>query len=218
MSQKYIDMSYPIEPNMPVLPNYPPVEIVILDSTTRQQQEGPRHLNSSRISIGLHTGTHMDAPFHFYGEGKTFEDIPLEQCIGEATLVRLPNHGAFAPITPQDILPFRESIQETGKVVFDTNWSLHWGEPAFFLDHPEITQETAELLLEWGVHLIGVDFPSVDRAPYPAHLAFLGSGAVIVENLTNLSAIHTDRFHLTALPLNLVGRDGSPIRAIGKER
>jgi kynurenine formamidase len=160
----------------------------------------------------------MDSPFHFYGEGKTFEEIPLEQCVGEAVLVRLPNHGAFAPICPQDILPFQASIRETGKVVFDTNWSLRWGEPAFFLDHPEITKESAELLLEWGVHLVGVDFPSVDRAPYPAHLAFLGSGAVIVENLTNLSAIRTERFHLTALPLNLVGRDGSPIRAIGKER
>lgn len=217
MSQQYIDLSYPIEPQMPVLPNYPPVEITILDSTAQQEPKGPRHLNSSRIAIGLHTGTHMDAPFHFFGDGKTFEAISLEQCIGQATLVRLPAHGSYAPITPNDVSAYRDSIRETGKVVFDTNWSLRWGDPAFFLDHPEITQETAELLLEWGVHLIGVDFPSVDRAPYPAHLAFLGKGALIVENLANLSAITTERFHFTALPLNIVGRDGSPIRAIGKE-
>lgn len=217
MKRCYIDLSYPIEPSMPVLPNYPPVEVTILDSTAYQELGGARRLNSSRLAIGLHTGTHIDAPFHFYSDGATFESIPLEQCIGQATLVRLSGHGSFAPITPQDILAYRESIQQTGKVVFDTGWSKMWGDPAFFLDHPEITQETAELLLEWGVHLVGVDFPSVDRPPFPAHLAFLGSGAVIVENLANLKAVRTERFYLTALPLKLVGRDGSPLRAIGEE-
>lgn len=217
MSQRYIDLSYPIEARMPVLPDYPPVEITVLDATTRQEPGGPRRLNSSRIAIGLHTGTHMDAPFHFFGEGRTFERIPLEQCIGPTTLVRLPGHGPGAPIAPDDLRAYRDAVRETGKVVLATGWHWRWGDPAFFTDHPVITREAAELLLEWGAHLIGVDFPSVDRAPYPAHLAFLGSGAVIVENLTNLDAIGTEQFELIALPLNLVGRDGSPIRAIGRE-
>ncbi len=217
MSRTLIDISYPIEPAMPVLPNYAPVVVEILDSTAHQEPHGSRHLNSSRLTIGLHTGTHMDSPFHFFGEGKTFEDIPLEQCVGEAVLIRLPNHMAFAPITPEDIQPYQAAIRETGKVVFDTGWYRYWGDPAFFLDHPAITLEAAELLIAWGAHLIGVDFPSVDRAPYPAHLTFLGNGAVIVENLTNLDALSSERFHLTALPLNLVGRDGCPVRAIAKE-
>ena len=101
--------------------------------------------------------------------------------------------------------------------MFATGWDRRWGEPAFFTDHPVITGEAADLLLEWGAHLIGVDFPSVDRSPYAAHIAFLGNGAVIVENLTNLDAIRTERFHLAALPLKLVGRDGSPVRAVGLE-
>jgi len=216
MSHRYIDLSYPIEERMPVLPNYPPVEIQILDSTSRQEPGGPLHLNSSRIAIGLHTGTHMDAPFHFIADGKTFERIPLEQCMGPTTLVRLPNHGSGAPITPQDLRGHELVIRETRKVVFATGWHRRWGDPAFFTDHPEITKEAAEMLVEWGAHLIGVDFPSVDRALYPAHFAFLGSGAVIVENLTNLDAISSDLFHLIAMPLNLVGRDGCPVRAIGQ--
>lgn len=217
MDKRYIDLSHPIEPSMPVLPNYPPVEVTILDSTAFQEPNGGRRLNSSRIAIGLHTGTHMDAPFHFYGDGATMESVPLEQCVGEAALVRLSAHGSFAPIEPIDVIPYKKAIQETRKVVFDTDWSRMWGDPAFFLDHPEITQATAEILLEWGVRLVGVDFPSVDRAPHPAHLAFLGSGVVIVENLANLGAIRGERFRLTALPLKLAGRDGSPIRAIGEE-
>jgi arylformamidase len=217
MSKRFIDLSYPIEQQMPVLPNYPPVEITILDTTALQEPDGPRHLNSSRIAIGLHTGTHMDAPFHFFGNGKTFEQIPLDQCIGAATLVRLPDHGPRVPITPQDLWAHRGSVRETRKVVIATGWSRWWGDPVFFTDHPIITQEAAETLLEWGTHLIGVDFPSVDRAPYPAHVAFLGNGAVIVENLTNLDAVGTEQFKLIALPLKLVARDGSPVRAIGEE-
>lgn len=215
MATQYIDLSYPIEADMPVLPNYPPVEITILDSSSRQEPGGPLHLNSSRIAIGLHTGTHMDAPFHFIHDGKTFEQIPLEQCIGPATLIRLPDHGPGAPILPLNLAGYETSIRETGKVVLSTAWHRMWSDPAFFTDHPVIMKEAAELLIAWGAHLIGVDFPSVDRAPYPAHFAFLGNGAVIVENLTNLDAITSDKFELIALPLNLVGRDGCPVRAIG---
>src|SRR5947209_2322158 len=132
MNQRYIDLSYPIEANMPVLPNYPPVEITVLDATACQEPGGPRRLNSSRIAIGLHTGTHMDAPFHFFGDGRTCEQIPLEQCVGPAVLARLPDHGPGAPITPRDLAPFRKSVQETGRIVLATNWHRRWGDPAFF--------------------------------------------------------------------------------------
>lgn len=217
MTRRWIDLSHPIAPTMPVLPNYPPVEVAVLDATDLQISGGPRRLNSSRIAIGLHTGTHMDAPFHFLGDGKTLEQIPLAQCVGIAVVVRLPGHGRLAPITSVDLAPYRDAIAAAGKVVFDTGWHLRWGDTGFFTEHPELTGDAAEALLAWGAHLIGVDFPSVDRDPYPAHVALLGGGAVIVENLTNLEAIRTERFHLTALPLPLVGRDGSPVRAVGEE-
>lgn len=213
----WIDLSHPIEPSMPLLPDYPPVEVTILDATDRQEPGGPRRLNSSRLTIGLHAGTHMDAPFHFFGDGATFERIPLAQCVGDAALVRLPGHGPFAPITPTDLAPFGDAIRAAGKVVIDTGWHRRWGDPAFFTDHPEITRDAAEALLAWGARLVGVDFPSVDRPPFPAHVALLGAGAVIVENLANLDAIRGTRFRLIALPLKLVGRDGSPVRAIGED-
>ena len=62
--------------------------------------------------------------------------------------------------------------------------------------------------------LIGVDTPSVDRPPFEAHLAILGAGALIVENLTNLDAIGPEVFQLIATPLKILGRDGSPVRAV----
>jgi kynurenine formamidase len=66
------------------------------------------------------------------------------------------------------------------------------------------------------VELLGVDMPSVDQAPFPAHKVLLGAGVLIVENLTNLEAIGADRFELIVLPLKLMGRDGSPVRAIAR--
>ena len=69
-------------------------------------------------------------------------------------------------------------------------------------------------LLDCGVQLVGVDTPSVDRLPFEAHLALLGHGVLIVENLTNLDAIPADVFQLVALPLKILGRDGSPVRAV----
>jgi kynurenine formamidase len=84
-------------------------------------------------------------------------------------------------------------------------------------DHPVITREAAQLLIGCGVHLVGVDFPSVDVPPFETHLELLGHGVLIVENLTRLEEIRGNTFHFTALPLKIVGRDGSPVRAIAAE-
>lgn len=77
-----------------------------------------------------------------------------------------------------------------------------------------ISGPAARLIVDCGVQLVGVDTPSVDRPPFDAHLALLGNDVLIVENLANLDAITAEVFQLAALPLALVGRDGSPVRAI----
>jgi kynurenine formamidase len=156
----------------------------------------------------------MDAPFHFFGEGHPIDRVPLEQCVGPAVLIRLPHHGAGTQITKEDLMGYCDALCETRKVVLNTGWYRRWGDHAFFVEHPVIAGEAAEFLVECGVHLVGVDMPSVDRYPFDAHVALLGHGAVIVENLTNLDAIGGERFYLVALPLKIIGRDGSPVRAI----
>ena len=105
-------------------------------------------------------------------------------------------------------------LRRVPKVILNTGWASRWGTPEYFTDHPCLSAASAEFLVECGVHLVGIDMPSVDRPPFPAHLALLGNGVVIVENLTNLREIGADEFELAALPLSLVGRDGSPVRAI----
>jgi kynurenine formamidase len=213
-----IDLSHPLSPETPFIPGTPPVEIDVLERTEDAQTKGRRSLNVTRMAMMVHTGTHMDAPFHFFKSGRTIDEIPLDYCVGPALLVSLSGLVAGEEIDLTTLPGLKEKLHSVRKVVLNTGWACRWGTPAYFTDHPRISGQSAEFLRACGVHLVGVDTPSVDRPPFPAHLAFLGNGVVIVENLTNLEAIREEMFHLTVVPLKLSGRDGSPVRAIASVR
>jgi kynurenine formamidase len=209
-----VDLSYPLSAATPKFPDAPSVEVEALESAEDPPRPERRSLNVTRFSLMVHTGTHMDAPFHFYSSGRTIDEIPLKHCVGLAMLVRLGNLSAQQQIDLTAIAGLEAKLRRIPKVILNTGWAREWGTPEYFSDHPCLTGESAEFLVDCGVHLIGLDMPSVDRPPFPAHLPLLGSGVVIVENLTNLDLIEVNEFEFTALPLSLTGRDGSPVRAI----
>lgn len=213
---RIIDLTQPISPEMPVLPNYRSPEVSILAATEGPPVPGRLRINSSRLAIGLHTGTHMDAPFHFIHDGRPIDQVPLEQCAGPALLLDLGELPPRAPIGLEAFAPHAAALRELKKVVLNTRWHRRWGAPGYFTEHPDIVPAAGEFLVGCGVHLIGVDFPSVDLPPHPTHVILLGSGMVIVENLTRLTEIGAERFHLTAFPLPLAGRDGCPVRAVAR--
>ena len=202
---RVVDLSHPVSADTPVFPGDGPVGVTILSA-------GEIHL--SRMDLSLHTGTHMDAPFHFCGGGQTIDRVPLARCIGPARRIDLRGVTAGEAIGRAHLLPHADALHQARIAVLDTAWSQHWGAPDYFTDHPCLTGDAAQFLLDCGVQLVGVDMPSIDRAPYAAHRILLGAGVPIVENLTNLDAIGTDPFELVVLPLKLAGRDGSPVRAV----
>ena len=211
-----IDLTHPLDPTTPVFPDYPAVGVTILEAICVSTPVGRRALNSSQVTVGLHCGTHVDAPTHFYNARPTIEQMTLEKCVGPALLVdltpkTLPAHSMIDVV---DLTGYGEQLRETGKVILKTGWAQRWGDPAYFTEHPVMTGEAAQFLVDCGVHLIGVDTPSVDRPPFPAHLVLLENQVVILENLTNLDALPTPHFQLVALPLKLTGREASPVRAI----
>jgi arylformamidase len=207
-----IDLSYSLEPGTPVYPGDAGVEIKVLE-TTSAQIPGRRALNNSRLSVSIHTGTHMDAPFHFFDRGKTIDQVPLDRLVGPALCLDLIGD----PVINAAILrPFLARIRQFPKVIMNTGWASHWGQEDYFTDHPCITGDAAQFLVEAGVHLVGLDTPSVDQPPFPCHLVLLENGVVIVENLRNLDAIPQDTFELIVLPLKITGRDGSPVRAVAR--
>jgi arylformamidase len=216
MSSRYIDLSYNLEESTPVYPDYPPFRTRILE-TAGNDPSSNGTLNSSGIELGLHCGTHMDSPFHFFNNGHTIEQISLSQCIGLTLLINLSTLLPNGAIEKKDLDNHEHSLRSLRKVVLWTGWSRHWGDKTYFEQHPVLTGEAAQYLVRCGVHLLGVDLPSVDRSPFEAHLELLGHNVVILENLTCLDMIPSDVFQLMAIPLKLSGREASPVRAIAME-
>lgn len=213
MADRVIDLSHSVDPTTPVFSGYPPVEIRVLESTRYLIPGGRRALNSSQLSIGIHCGTHIDAPFHFFEDGATVDQIDLGHCVGETQLVRLDIPGD-GEIERGRLTGYRDQLIRCGKVVLSTGWEHQWGRPEYFTHHPVLTPDAADFLVECGVHLVGVDFPSVDHPPFLTHVALLSHNVLILENLANLSEIRAQLFQLVAVPLKFTGRDGSPVRAI----
>jgi kynurenine formamidase len=156
----------------------------------------------------------MDAPFHFFGNGQTIDQIDIDVCIGPALLVTIP--GSRNEIDMADLKPFAGDLRRLRRLVLNTGWYRRWGRDDYFTAHPVLTPAAAAYLVDSGLQLIGIDFPSVDRPPHAVHLELLGNGIVIVENLTNLDRIPGPEFELVALPLAIAGRDGSPVRAVAR--
>ena len=203
------DISLTISPTLPIWPGDPALKIEKFESMDKGA-----HNNVSRISAGVHLGTHVDAPYHFINDGRTVEQLPLDVLTGPCYVVQLPD-GVEA-ITAE-VLERTGINSEMKRVLFGTRNSHLWarGEAEFQTDFVAITEDGAEWLVERGVQLVGVDYLSV--APYgdsvPTHTVLLEAGVVVVEGL-NLANVMRGFYDLYCLPLKIAGCDGAPARAI----
>jgi arylformamidase len=221
INKRLIDLSHPLDPRTPPWPGNPRVEVHVVSKIPPHR--GPRdrgapgepiECNTTAFLTCNHTGTHMDAPAHFYNGVPTIEQVPLEKCIGPAVLIDVRHIPPRGEIAPADLAPFEETIKATGRVVFWTGWSTRWGDHNYFDDYPVLSEASATWLVERGVHLVALDTPSPDHDPHPVHYVLLGANMVIVENLTGLERIGRDVFDLVVVPLPLRGLEASPVRAL----
>ncbi len=209
---RLIDLSFPLVDGQPGFPGDPPIEV-----TTHCSYQSHGYL-TSRVCLSTHHGTHLDAPLHFLPDGLPLDRLPLEQFYGPARLVDLAPGGTLQPGTPLTVERFRASAYAFlpgGKVIFRTGWSAMAGRPEYFTDLPSLTVEAAEWIAARRIGLLGMDLPTpstTDAAK--CHHLLLGAGTVLVEGLTNLARL-TSHFTWIGFPLNLQGRDGSPVRAVG---
>jgi len=181
--------------------------------------------SNSFIQISTHTGTHVDAPYHFNKDGITIDELPLEKIVGKAVLVDLrkassPKKGFSLDQIKQAV--GRRKIAEK-IVILHSGWIKDkWGTNEFYVQNPFLTQEAANWLVEQAISSIGLDF-SIDnpdqgdvplKQKYPIHRTFLRHGIPHIENLYNLERIGQEEFLLIALPLKLYNCNGAPARAI----
>lgn len=176
----------------------------------RKRMRGGDPNNSSSVTMSVHSGTHVDAPFHFVPDGLTIESLPLDPFIGPARVCAV---DPVNQITAAD-LPKIELKGET-RVLFKTRNSRLLHRPAYDPDFVAFSREAAEALVGLGVKLVGLDYLSVARADeqVPVHRAFLDHGVVLLEGI-DLSHVPPGRYELIALPIKLHGSDGAPCRAV----
>lgn len=209
---RLIDLSHPLEHGQPTFPFDPKL------SVTTHNTVASIGYNIAQITLGTHQGTHLDAPYHFYDDGKTLDQIPLDRFYGPAVLIDLAPGGclpAKTPITPETLAPYADRFQPGAKVIYRTGWDRMFGTPACFTDYPTLTLEAARWIAERRIGLLGMDTmtPSVDWKEVHWTLLQKGVEIVVVEGLANLDRL-PERFTFAGFPLNIKGRDGSPIRAV----
>jgi arylformamidase len=203
------DLTLTISPDIPVWPGDPSVDL----KRVSKIEEGA-NANVSHIKMGVHTGTHVDAPFHFLENGKTVEEMPLSTLMGRAYVVHLKDS---VDLITAEILENADIPPRTRRVLLRTSNSAFWakGHLPFQENFVAIDEGAAEYLVKRGVKLVGVDYLSV--APFknsaPTHKILLESGLVVVEGL-DLSKVSQGRYNFYCLPLKLAGSDGAPARAI----
>jgi len=202
------DITLTISPDLPTWPGDPGVELVRLEKI-----EDGSNANVSRVAMGVHTGTHVDAPFHFLQDGTTVDKLNLSLLTGRAYVLHLPD----VEVITAAVLEEAQIPPRTRRVLFKTRNSDLWvkEEPDFQTDFVGLSEDGAEYLVRRGVKLVGVDYLSV--APFknsrPTHEKLLEAGVVIVEGL-DLSEVSQGRYTIYCLPLKLANSDGAPARAI----
>jgi arylformamidase len=196
------DISVPIRAGMPIYEGNPGVE---LERASSIADGDPA--NVSNLSFGVHTGTHVDAPLHFIDGAPGAEGIPLDALVGPAVVVDATGVDALGE-TELESLGIPEGAE---RVLLKTRNSELWSRDDFTRDFLRLDGSGARYVVGRGIRTIGIDYLSIgDRE---AHRELLGAGVVPVEGL-DLRAVEPGEYTFICLPLDVVGSDGGPARAV----
>lgn len=212
-----VDLSQPLRTALPIVPGDPGVRV---ESFATHAEDG---YAMKRVEFGSHSGTHIDAPRHFFPDGRPLDDYPLRRFLGEAAVIdlrHLPPDSAIPVDSLQGALDAPRRPQ-AGFVLLWLGWDAHFGD-ALMWQHPYLTEDGAQALVERGVTLVGTDAASIDRSAvmesFPAHHTLLSNDVLVVENLRGLEQLGGRDALCVFLPIPLAEADGAPVRAIAWTR
>jgi arylformamidase len=201
-----IDISRTLAPDTAVWPGDTPFSL----RKIMEIKQG-HAVNLTTLTVSAHTGSHADAPYHFDDDGLTVEAVDLAPYWGPAQVVTVDK--ASGPLTPSDFSAY--DLARAARLLVRTP-AAQYPVPQFPPAFPHPSRELADLLGLLGILLYGTDAPSmddVDSKSLPGHHAMLRNGIAIIEGL-DLTQAPDGCYELAALPLKIVGGDGSPIRAV----
>jgi arylformamidase len=189
---RILDVSVPVRPGMIVYPGDPEVRLERVSSIA--DGDG---FNLSRLDLGVHSGTHVDAPLHFVEDGASVETLPLDVLVGPCVVVE----GLEVAAVPAG----------AERVLFKTPNGRLWERDEFSGEFVALDGEAARALVSRGVRLVGIDYVSIGDEE--AHRILLGAGVVAVEGL-DLRAVEPGEYRLICAPLKLEGAEGAPARVL----
>ena len=202
------DISLTYSEDLPTWPGDPKIQLRQISSI----QDGEL-ANKTHLSMCVHAGTHVDAPDHFLGDGRTVEDLPLDFMVGPAVVVGIKTKET---ITADDL---KEAGIPPGttRILLKTRNSEFWSTKnlEFQEDFIGLSADAASYLVDFGMQVVGVDYLSVApfADPVPTHKILLEAGALIIEGL-DLSQVEPGEYTLLCLPLKIAGSDGAPARVL----
>ena len=210
------DLTALLQTHMPVWPTAPlpvfePLGIVSRDGYSIE-----------RVTCTTHTGTHMDAPFHFLEDGLTVDRIPPEQLVGPAVVLDVRGAAKGTVISSKALEERWPDRAHPAFVLLRTDWSRKRAPTKEYLyDFPGIDPEAAEWLVRKSVRGVGTDTLGIDpysNAKFEAHKVLLGKGIWILEALDHLDELKVGaEYTLVAAPLKIAGGSGAMARVFAIE-
>ena len=207
---RIIDVTVPLSADVPTFPGDPRFQMEF----SHRIADGKPY-NVARVTLGVHSGTHVDAPYHFLEDGATVEALPLEIMMGKVRVVQVAARDAIDLADVQSL-----DLTDEIRVLFKTRMSGQLRKPKFQEDFVYITPAAAAHLVQAGIKFVGIDYLSVEKfqsPDFPTHHSLLRAGVVIAEGL-DLSEAEPGEYDMVCLPLRIVGADAAPARVILKKR
>jgi arylformamidase len=215
---KLIDLSHTVEHGMITYKGLPAP--IICDYLSREASRA-RYAPGTEFQIGkiemiANTGTYLDSPFHRYPDGDDLSQLKLKSLADlDCVVVRATDRSDRAI----DRLPIDLASLQGKALLIQTGWDTHWRTDQYFENHPHLTGELANSLVEAGVALVGIDsfnIDSTDDGRRPVHSALLGAGIPIVEHMCGLAGVPDRGARFFAVPVKVKGMGTFPVRAFAK--
>ena len=216
-----IDLTLPITTGMSVPPanqkTLPPVEFRLYKEAERDG------IQVGFYQSGIHAGTHLDAPRHLLAGEKTIDELDLGYFLGRAYCIDCSAVKPNEPVTAKMLEPAADRVRPGMMVFLYTGWSeTMFGKDGYWNDSPYLGEDAAQWLVDHGAKIAGFDFfQEIAAKPeknnpedFHVHKIILGNGCLNIEHLTNLSKVVNTEFDAIALPLKLIGAEGSPTRVV----
>jgi arylformamidase len=211
-----LDLSHTIEAGMITYKGLPAPLICdhLSREASRGNYDGGAEFQIGRIDMVGNTGTYLDSPFHRFADGDDLSALVLER------LVCLPGVVVRATdVQAVEVEAFRGLDLKGKAVLIHTGWDQHWRTDAYFEDHPFVTEQAAEYLIDAGATLVGIDSHNIDDTrgkSRPVHTVLLGAGIAIVEHMRGLNALPDHGFRFSAAPPKITGFGTFPVRAFAE--